>query len=393
MDRAPEPPPGERLTGHILPLDGLRGIAILLVMIFHQTVMTAATEVDEAFLTVTGFGWCGVDLFFVLSGFLITGILFDSRESAGYFRNFYCRRIVRIFPLYYAVLFVALVILPRIPHAKSANFSRMAGDEPWYWLYLSNFAIARAGQWRHAILDVSWSLAIEEQFYLVWPVVVLVCSRASLLRISSMLVLAAPVLRALLLWADAAPIAIYVLTPTRIDALAIGAWVALAARQPGGLIWLRRIGRPVSAVAGVAVLGFLVSGRTFCWDPWIQVAGYTALALLAASALVAALTCSPKGWFYQVLTHPLLRSFGKYSYALYLFHLSLRALVRDTVYGPGRFPTIFGSPIPGQLLFYVVATALAYVAAWLSWHCFEVHFLKLKHLFPTARRVCAEQPA
>ena len=115
------------------------------------------------------------------SGLLITGILVDSKGGAGYFWNFYAHRTLRIFPLYYAVVFLSLVVIPNlppglVPSGKLANFGRIDGDELWYWLYLSNFSIARAGEWRHGILGISWSLAIEEQFYLEWPLVVLRCS-------------------------------------------------------------------------------------------------------------------------------------------------------------------------------------------------------------------------
>jgi peptidoglycan/LPS O-acetylase OafA/YrhL len=359
------------------------------VLIYHQTVMTGSSPLDEAFLTVTGFGWCGVDLFFVLSGFLITGILFDSKESSSYYRSFYGRRVLRIFPLYYAVVFLSLIILPLIPHQKTANFGRIEGDEPWYWLHLSNFAIARAGQWRHGILDVAWSLAIEEQFYLLWPLIVFLCSRAVLLRICAVLIATALLLRIWLLSCGVAPIAIYTVTPARMDSLAMGAWVALMARQPGGLSDLAKLARYMLPAAGAVVLALLLSGHTDSFDPLVQVAGYSSLGLLASAVLVTAISSS-KGGVARFLAHPLLRSFGKYSYAMYLFHLPLRALIRDTVYGPEQFPTLEGSAIPGQLLFYLAATTLTYAIAWLSWNCFEVHFLRLKRLCPTSRTVWAE---
>src|SRR4051812_39512801 len=129
--------------GHLPMLDGVRGIAILLVMMVHLTVMSTTTMVDRAFLYVAHAGWMGVDLFFVLSGFLITGILYDARNAPHYFRNFYARRTLRIFPLYYAVVSFALVIVPSVPLLHSSFASPQPLRNEWmHWFYLSNFAIA-----------------------------------------------------------------------------------------------------------------------------------------------------------------------------------------------------------------------------------------------------------
>src|SRR5438552_6539803 len=141
------------LRGRVVALDGLRGIAILLVMMHHQTVQIGSTAVDRfAGFWTTG-GWIGVDLFFVLSGFLITGILYDAKGKSHYFRNFYARRVLRIFPLYYAVLIVCVGLLPWIPHPKAAAFGRIAGDQGWYFIYLQNYVMAWRGTFRHGILD------------------------------------------------------------------------------------------------------------------------------------------------------------------------------------------------------------------------------------------------
>ena len=217
-------------------LDGLRGVAILLVLFHHQTLLRLdGSGVDPWFGRLFHVGWCGVDLFFVLSGFLITGLLLDAKGGPHYFRNFYARRTLRIFPLYYAVVFFSLVILPNLPEGilpaqKAQSFGRIEGDEIWYWTYLSNYSIAAAGQWRHGILDVSWSLAIEEQFYLLWPLLVAKLGRGALWRLCAGLILLAPACRLALLAAGADELAPYVLTPARIDTLAIGASLALAIR-------------------------------------------------------------------------------------------------------------------------------------------------------------------
>jgi peptidoglycan/LPS O-acetylase OafA/YrhL len=377
------PPPGE----HIPTLDGVRGLAILLVVLYHQLLLSpekALLAVDRWFARIFDFGWCGVDLFFVLSGFLITGILLDSRERPRYFRNFYLRRTVRIFPLYYAVVFLSLVVIPNLPEGvvparKLEGFGRIEGDGLWYWLYLSNFAIARAGEWRHGILDISWSLAIEEQFYLIWPALVLWLGRRGIARLSVFLLVGALAVRFALVLADVNFIAVYVLTPARIDALAAGALVAALARGPAGLLGLVPPARRILA-ASLLLLPVFVWRRAFVSpeDPWMYTLGFSLLLVLFAALLVLALASRPGSVLFRFFAHPAMRSLGKYSYAIYLFHLPLRALLRDTVYGPDRFLTLFGSQIPGQLLFHLAATLLTLAVAMASWHLFEKRFLKLK---------------
>jgi peptidoglycan/LPS O-acetylase OafA/YrhL len=378
------PPPGE----HIPALDGVRGLAILLVLLYHQTLLGAdgaALALDRWFLRFAGVGWCGVDLFFVLSGFLITGILLDSRERPRYFRNFYLRRTVRIFPLYYAVVFLSLVVIPNLPEGvvparKLEGFGRIEGDDLWYWFYLSNFAVARAAEWRHGILDISWSLAIEEQFYLVWPALVLWLGRRGLARLCAFLLVGALAVRVGMFLAGAHFIPIYVLTPARLDTLAAGALVATWVRGPAGLLGLVPPARRILAASLLLLLGAFVWQRGLdpSVDPWVYTLGFSVLTALFAALLVLALAARPGSVLFRVFSHPVMRTFGKYSYAIYLFHLPLRALLRDTVYGPDRFLTLFGSQIPGQLLFYVAATLLTLAAALASWHLFEKHFLKLK---------------
>jgi peptidoglycan/LPS O-acetylase OafA/YrhL len=168
---------------HLPALDGLRGIAILLVMAFHRVLLHPGS-LERSLLGRLGLcGWVGVDLFFVLSGFLITGILFDTKDRPDYFRRFYFRRTVRIFPLYYGFLLgvlglgVALQATGRSPFGWG-DFWR---NQLVLWTYTTNLAFAAAGEW-YALapmltLTSLWSLAIEEQFYLVWPLLIRRVSR------------------------------------------------------------------------------------------------------------------------------------------------------------------------------------------------------------------------
>ena len=159
----------ERIPG----LDAIRGLAILLVTVYRFNGGAAGAEehVNSVFRLAT-LGFRGVDLFFVLSGFLITGILLDTKRQPGYFRNFYARRALRIFPLYFGVLFVAFFVLPIASPRIAAIFAEARDHQAWLWLYGTNILQARNGGWPFGHFDHFWSLAVEEHFYLVWPLVI-----------------------------------------------------------------------------------------------------------------------------------------------------------------------------------------------------------------------------
>ncbi|HVZ93046.1 MAG TPA: acyltransferase [Phycisphaerales bacterium] len=400
---------------HLPVLDGLRGLAILLVMLFHQTVMSHVNAVDNALFNIMGVGWCGVDLFFVLSGFLITGILLDTRDGPGYFRTFYARRTLRIFPLYYAVVIAVFVVVPvaaKLTDSSFLNeriqqFQASGGSPIWYWLYLQNYSMAWTHSFQHRMIGVVWSLAIEEQFYLVWPAVIYFCRRVSLKWVCFGLIAAAIALRIWIVARGSHPIVAYILTPTRMDSLAIGALVAIQARERAGLTaWTRAapaasVGGLAGAVALVVIDG--VMGWSTAFDtaptsaeirsmngPLVQMFGFTLFAIGFAGLLVMCLTSERGSLLHRTFGSSTMRMLGKYSYALYLFHAPIRGAIRDKVFGPvveGKppphipFPKILGSETPAQVLFYVVATLATLALAWLSWQLFEKHFLKLKKYF------------
>jgi peptidoglycan/LPS O-acetylase OafA/YrhL len=400
------PAPAAPIEGRHDPiLDGIRGAAILLVLVYHCCVLPARRTVDWVYWFFASNGWVGVDLFFVLSGFLITGILLDAKGSPHYFRNFYARRTLRIFPLYYAVVALSFLVLPRLlPPERVARFGSVAGDEIHYWLYLSNFSIARAQEFRHGVLDISWSLAIEEQFYLVWPAVVFLCSRKALFRAAIGLFAAAFAARVVLRFGfGVGKIPIYVLTPCRVDGLAVGAMLAVLAREPGGLLRLRRPARITAMVSGIGALatmihefasapGELDPGRT--WS--LSTIGFSLIAVLFGAVLLLAVTAEPASALARVLGSRVLRVFGTYSYGIYLMHLPLRAVIREVVFGPSwvkaphfRFPVILGTEIFGQILFDLIAFGVVLGVAWISFHVFEKRFLELKRFFPTRRAASA----
>jgi peptidoglycan/LPS O-acetylase OafA/YrhL len=382
-------------SGRVSALDGVRGVAILLVLVYHLALYGAppATSAGGRLLhAIAGVGWVGVDLFFVLSGFLITGILHDAKAGEHYFRNFYVRRALRIFPLYFGVLAVVCGVLPRLIPQHDGLRSLVA-QSAWYWSYATNVLIAREGWPAFVALAHFWSLAVEEQFYLVWPVIVLLLGHRTLIVLCVALLVAAPLVRMGLLWTTGRDAAAFVLMPARMDALGAGALVALVARTPGGLEPLVRPARVVGgACAGALVIIALARHGLGVEDTLVQVVGYSLLALLFASFLVLALTAA-RGSPTAVFRLRGLRALGRYSYAIYVFHHPLLIFVPPTV----LVGLVAGWPhatLWAHALYMLAVVALTLGLARLSWQLLEQPMLRWKDRFPYgARRVARDHGA
>ena len=361
---------------HIPALDGMRGLAILLVMLFHMTMVPPVGYVALKWSRATPYGGLGVDIFFVLSGFLITGILLGARGQIHYFRNFYARRALRIFPLYYAITAFSFCVLPRLLPWTVAKFGPVNRDAVWYWLHLSNFSIARRGAFLHGIMDVSWSLAIEEQFYLVWPAVVLLASPRNLRWICLGLICVSCGSRVLLTVLGANPIAVYTLTFCRLDGLATGALVALGSRLLSTSV-LRRW-----AIRALLLSAALFVGIELPSSIRLQAAQDAALTHLMVSTqagcAILAVIANPQFAPLRFFNFAPLRALGRYSYGLYLFHYPITVLMRDHAMRPGRMPVICGSSLPSLLVFYCVAGGASFSAAFVSWHLYEKQILSFK---------------
>lgn len=350
-------------------------------MLHHFTYLRPTEGIDALVASVLLFGWAGVDLFFVLSGFLITGILLDTRNSERYFTTFYARRTLRIFPLYYLVLFVALIVLPQFPALHHAVVEQGGVPPQWpYWVYLTNFSIADRG-WMHGWLDIAWSLAIEEHFYLVWPLVIWLCPPRLVAVLCGVIILAEPTARVFARASMMDPLPIYVITWFRIDGLAIGALLAFAQRR-GQLPSLDRWA-PVVVIAGVAgIIGCVImGGHIWYWNRWMQQYGYSLIAITAGAMLVSAVTRPADSLWPRLLSAGWLRAFGKYSYGLYLIHPPVMRVVREYVFNPLEIEAVALAPWIGQALFYPAAGAPAFALAWLSWRWFEAPILRLKSRF------------
>jgi peptidoglycan/LPS O-acetylase OafA/YrhL len=383
-----------RIGRHIPALDGLRGLAIIGVLLDHFTTVTPEPTADWPRLLWRGFksGWIGVDLFFVLSGFLITGILLDAKGGARYFRNFYMRRTLRIFPLYYAVLVVVFLVLPRFHlSARDAALLEEHGQW-WYWLYLTN-VLAAIHHFAAIPLEAGhlWSLAVEEQFYLFWPLVVFACSSARLRVVCLAILVTALLLRVGIRLADdpgyaVYPDAVYSLLITRADTLAMGGLLALAMRDRDGIARLRRLAPRVLLAAAIPIAVLFVRERGLnAGGIAMQTIGYSSLAVLFGSALTLSVLAPRESPLSRGLTAGWLMAFGRYSYAIYLFHGFVNPPLWRAL-GPHLLSPTGGMSWLARAAYILIGVGVTFVLAVLSWNLFERHFLKLKDLFPYERR-------
>ena len=337
----------------IAQLDAIRGIAILLVILHNQSAKYPSLHLQQLF----GTGWMGVDLFFVLSGLLITGILVDTKQSAGYFKNFYARRCLRIWPLYYSLLFFMFVIVPFFrPSDAHTVFER---SSPWwsYPLFLQNFLIPTPTM-ATGPLSVTWSLAIEEQFYLVWPWVVRYCSPTQVRRIAISVICLSPALRFYLSFQD---VDLYTNVFCRLDGLMAGAFLALVIRSDTFLP-AKFSKRAWISLSLTAPLAFVTEGLHARWIV------FSLTAAASASLVYLSLFSSGKR-LHGVLTNRFLVYTGTISYGLYLLH--------KIPFDVAQAFDLYLDPI----LALPILLVACYGAATLSWNLLEQPFLRLKRFF------------
>lgn len=349
----------------------MRGLAIAGVMLSHFLWRNEWQQ--QAWWKLMQGGWLGVDLFFVLSGFLITGILLGSRDKERYWSNFYKRRILRIFPLYYAaVVFVWLtVVLVERDPGRLHGYDSFA----WFFFMAPNIAMALKSNWlyhSHVFnLNHLWSVAVEEQFYLIWPLIVRFLPVRYLVLVCLAIIAASPALRQ---WTDATfgqnwSVASYVLPYCRFDGLAAGAFLAIYRREGWERYFPfdRWVARLLAIGMGIWLINMLVYGDNAYRG--------TAAALLFGALVYLALNPQPGAWTRRFFENRFLCHLGTYSYGLYVFHQMFEYVWMN---GFGHYLQGIASPGVGQVVYIVLAFGGTYGLARLSWYFLEEPFLRLK---------------
>jgi len=320
-----------KLAGRIPELDGIRGLAILLVLIFHYIVEVASFNVDGRIRTTIlcfALTWSGVDLFFVLSGFLIGGILLDAKHADNYYRTFYFRRISRIVPLYAVLIATFIIGAYCVPSASKPLAAMFDTHIPtWsYFFFLQNVFMTLHRSYGSGWMSVTWSLAVEEHFYLLLPFVVRRLSSKGIAAFAIGMIVVAPALRGILAHYAVSGLAMYTLFPCRADALGGGLLVAIACRNRTMWTWLtshRRYCYAAFTIFGVGILAWTVVYYNLGYG-WMA-AFYTSLLVL----VVANPGCVER----RVFRSAVLVKLGTVAYAVYLFHPGILRLCHYLCFG------------------------------------------------------------
>jgi peptidoglycan/LPS O-acetylase OafA/YrhL len=363
---------------HVTALDGLRGLAIISVFFYHYARGASAhtsSAIVRAGSAVFGFGWSGVDLFFVLSGFLITGILYDTLSDPGYYKKFYVRRILRIFPIYYLVVLIFLVLTPFLGlhwNIRALSFLIYLGY-PAALIWPSLVTVSP-----YVAITHLWSLSLEEQFYMIWPwLIARLRKPGRILWVCLVVACAALLLRVGVFatqsvnrnWA-------YESLPCRMDTIAVGAAIAMLVRGPlrdrlEG--WAHFVFFP----AAIAVLTICIFRHTTeRYDVVMATLGFSIIAVMYGALLVLALR--QESWLAHFLSWPVLRMFGRYSYGLYLYHFPLTVIL-----GPMKqsFINLMHSYVLGATIHLTFNLVVNLLVAAASYHFFESPIMRLKDRF------------
>lgn len=352
---------------HIPALDSIRGLAVLLVILFHCYPHN-----------ITKIGWIGVDIFFVLSGFLITGILLDTKGKANFYKNFIIRRTLRIFPLYYFALLVCLVIIPAFwPGVMSTDFNFYITNQKWFWLYCQNWLFSLRGFPVDHTLVHFWSLAVEEQFYIFWPLLIMVLNRKQLLYVSILLIAFSAYFKFFLgsRLGFVYPFQ-YLSTFARMDALLIGAIIAILIR--GERAWLEKYAKYFAIISLLIVSIFFIRFRIVFFGELASI--YLFIDILAGYLILYMLNTESKFYFLKkFLNASFFRILGKYSYGLYVYHAIILRILENHYYN--NLKEHYESSLLAILIIGSITIILSFIISILSFWFIESPLLKLKKYF------------
>ena len=362
-------------------LDGIRALAVTAVFLRHYGGGSHGGHFLSAVNTVRSYGTLGVDLFFVLSGFLITGILYDTRHDSAFFKRFFLRRTVRIFPVFYLVVALLLILTPIMQYNLRPGLllflvylGNFVGnhDPSYYTVFSGNHPTMRFN------IGHFWSLCVEEQFYMLWPVVVWwVRDRIKLLRVCGAIVALAFALR-WLIFLKAGPglaeVWIVRTLPFRMDTLIIGAALALLLRGPNADLWQRRCRTLFIAFSAAALAIFLFAG---VYDGfWVLVVSLPLVACASAGLIGSTLRAGSPA--FRLFYRKPLRSLGKYSYGFYVYHVLFQW--KWIVFLMVLMARIHSMLLAGIIIL-SLNFAVTFLVSKLSYDLFEVKFLRLKRHF------------
>lgn len=358
--------------GNVREIDGLRGLAILAVVLHHFWPSQGSLA---RFGHIAHLGWVGVDLFFVISGCLITGILMDTRENPDYYRNFYARRVLRIFPLYILFVVSAYIVIPRLQAVTNPGaFVHESGSMWWYLLYVGNIREAMTGNPPAYVLAPTWSLCIEEQFYLTFPLLVAILPVSRMRFLLWGLVFGAPFIRlsTALVWPENERIQ-YLFTLCRLYVLALGCLLALSFRGQARL--------PSPRTASIALIVLLLAcAVAFRLDGlnrmsfFGRTAGYSLVGVTAYFLVLWVLQRRGRGSTGWLRFTPLC-GLGVLCYGLYLLQRPAEVLLNKAASHVA--PQFELDSAAGLILKCVAAICIAIA----SWYLVERPFLRLKRFF------------
>ena len=364
---------------YIDTLTGLRGVAILMVLMYHLVLdgyLQQQHGIIGGIRALMWTGWTGVDLFFAISGFLITNILLDTRLKPHYFRSFHIHRILRIFPLYYLVLAVIFLARPLfLHHPALAAIYPSNGGFIAYLFFVQNWWMPLFDPGRF-LLGHFWTLAVEEQFYLLWPLIVWRTRSRTLFQICIVGAFLCPLIRYLYARHDPTSMFVYMSTAARFDTLLFGCALAIALRYTVGQQIVSKLAPRIAIASIIGLFGVnVVMHDLFLRGLHTQVLGYTLVAILSTCIVFYAWkangTRSPLD---RLLNSRFLQTFGRYSYGIYVFHAPVFILTSHYL----RHQPWFGVSVWRSALCGLAVAAFVFCLAALSFELFESFFLARK---------------
>lgn len=349
-------------------LDGLRGIACVLVVVYH---------LFPFFHQYLFFGWMSMDIFFVLSGFLITDILMKTFGEKNYLRNFYARRLLRVFPLYYTSLIFFLLILPNV-EGLATGFDYFVRNQLYFWLFLQNWLLILHPSATDSALNHLWSMAVEEQFYLLWPLLVAAVRKPKTLLVLLVVFLLGFSALRFVLWIQQIEKLSYfsLFTFTRFDGILIGCMVGVLQKLNPKFIG-KHTAIIVLCFAALNFLFYFLNLRYKGSFPYLGLLGFSTFSMLFGLLVYDIINRQTK-IISAALDIGVLKFFGRISYGTYIFHWPLYLLLNPSIAGWAKENF---TAMPAPVFSSVVLTILSFIIGYLSFRFFESYFLRQKKHF------------